>query len=102
VKPAKLSFAATAIGASRTREVTLSNAGSTQIAIGGLSTSGDFILNQSCGPILLPGQSCKMSVTFAPMVKGRRGGMINVADNAAGAPHLVRLDGHATARRRRK
>ncbi len=102
VRPASLRFEATAIGESRTREVTLENAGSTQIAIGTLSAGGDFVLDQNCSAILLPGQTCKVHVIFAPMVKGRRGGMLYVNDNADGAPHLVHLDGHATARRRRK
>jgi hypothetical protein len=102
VRPASLRFDATAIGESRTGEVTLENAGTTQIAIGGLSAAGDFVLSQNCGAILLPGQTCKMRVMFTPMVKGRRGGMVYVNDNADGAPHLVHLDGHATARRRRK
>jgi hypothetical protein len=102
VRPASLRFEATAIGESRTREVTLENAGSTQIAIGTLSAGGDFVLDQNCSAILLPGQTCKVRVIFAPMVKGRRGGMLYVNDNADGAPHLVHLDGHATARRRRK
>ena len=100
VRPASLRFEATPIGESRTGEVTLGNAGTTQIVIGGLSLGGDFILTENCGAILLPGQTCKVRVTFKPMVKGRRGGMVYVNDNAAGAPHLVRLDGHATVRRR--
>jgi sugar lactone lactonase YvrE len=102
VRPTSLRFEATAIGESRTREVKLENAGSTQIAIGTLSAAGDFVLDQNCSAILLPGQTCTVRVTFAPMVKGRRGGMLYVNDNADGAPHLVHIVGHATARRRRK
>lgn len=100
VSAASLRFDATAVGKSRTREVTLSNAGVTQIPLGTLSAAGDFVLSEDCGAILLPGQTCTVRVTFAPTVKGRRGGMFYVNDNANGAPHLVRLVGHATARRR--
>ncbi len=102
VRPASLKFAATATGESRTGKVTLENTGTTPIALGGLSAAGDFVLGQNCGAILLPGQTCTVRVTFTPTVKGRRGGMFYVNDNAGGAPHLVRLDGHATARWRRK
>ncbi|MGD0120172.1 MAG: choice-of-anchor D domain-containing protein [Candidatus Binatus sp.] len=102
VSAASLRFDATAVGKSRTREVTLSNAGATQIALGALSAAGDFVLSEDCGAILLPGQTCTVRVTFAPTVKGRRGGMFYVNDNANGAPHLVRLVGHATARRRHR
>ena len=77
VRPASLRFDPTAIGQSRTGEVTLENAGTTQIAIGTLSTAGDFILGQNCGSILLPGQTCRVRVKFAPTVKGRRGGGAN-------------------------
>lgn len=101
VRPASLRFESTAIGESRTREATLENAGSTQIALGTLSAIGDFVLDHNCGAILLPGQTCKVRVTFTPMVEGRRGGMVYVNDNADGGPHLVHLVGHATRRRRK-
>jgi hypothetical protein len=102
VSEASLRFDGTAIGKSRTREVRLSNSGTTQIAIGVPSAAGDFTLSGDCGAILLPGQTCTVRVTFTPTAKGRRGGMVYVKDNAYGAPHLVHLIGHATARRRHR
>jgi chitodextrinase len=80
------------------QRVTLTNSGTTvltitSIAIGG-ANPGDFsITAKTCGATLAPAASCTVDVTFRPTARKTRSGILSVADNAAGSPHVVALTG---------
>jgi hypothetical protein len=93
--PAALAFAGQTLGStSASQSLTLTNTGGSDLAISGISVSGDFAQTNTCGSTLAAGFSCGISVTFAPTAIGARSGAITVADNAAGAPHSAALSGN--------
>jgi hypothetical protein len=73
--------------------VTISNPGSTPLAISNVAASGDFALTNACGATLAVGQNCAVTVTFTPTAVGARTGAITVTDNAPGSPQIVKLTG---------
>jgi hypothetical protein len=57
-------------------------------------TPNDFIVNDTCrGVTLAPGGNCTLRVTFIPMALGPRRAAIRIADNAAGSPQTIALNG---------
>jgi hypothetical protein len=80
--------------------VTLTNIGSTALAIGSISVTGanpgDFAQRNNCGTSLSAGTSCTINVTFTPTANGVRGASLSIADGAAGSPQTVSLTGTGT------
>ena len=60
-----------------------------------------FEVKSQCAKTLMPGQSCKASVTFKPVNTEQTIGSLMIFDNAAGAPHVVGLSGTGKAPRRK-
>ena len=76
--------------------MTLTNHGDGPLSIFAIAASGDFKASPHCPPLLLPGLSCTIGVTFAPQAAGARSGSLVVTDDANAAPgsnHTVRLTG---------
>lgn len=74
--------------------VTLSNTGTADLVISGITASADFAQTNNC-PVRLPmNQSCLITVAFAPTAGGTRTGQLGIADNADGSPHVVALSGN--------
>jgi hypothetical protein len=99
LSPASLNFGSVKRPAtSAPQRVTLTNAGTavltiTSITIGG-ANPGDFaIAARTCGATLAPAASCTIDVTFRPTARHARSGILSIADNAAGSPHVVALTG---------
>lgn len=92
-----LTFAATGVTeTSAAQTITLSNQGGAALLIGGVSVTGDFSIpasSNTCGASLSPQASCTLQVVFAPTVGGVRMGSVSIADNAAGSPQSLALQG---------
>ena len=80
--------------------VTITNTGSATLNITQISVSGDFTETETCSArlnILNVGESCTVSVSFAPSASGSRGGALSIYDNAVGSPQQVSLSGNGLA-----
>ena len=100
--PAKLTFAAQALGTPSTvQSLTLTNTSKTAVlnitgmAIGGGNVT-DFSSTTTCGATLATGANCTISVTFKPTVSGLRTATLNVVSNATG-PLSAALEGTGNA-----
>jgi len=64
--------------------VALTNFGLTPVAIGGISSFGDFVQTNNCGSSLSALVSCSINVTFTPSVAGYRTARLTVQNTASG------------------
>src|SRR6266567_3935846 len=84
VSPSSLDFGSQALTASAVRTVVLSNPTKKDLNISGVTITGDFsISSNSCGAMLLAGQSCTIYVVFAPAAAGLRTGLLGINDDAS-------------------
>jgi hypothetical protein len=97
VSPTTLSFPNQNVGTtSAPQNVTIENTGTATLNISKISTSGDYTETDTCGALLNTlsvGQSCSVSVTFAPTASGTRNGSLSISDNATGSPQTVAISG---------
>jgi hypothetical protein len=98
VSPSFIQFQATAIGASTTTPVTLTNVGTAPLTVSSISNSGtntaDFTHTSNCGGRQIPYQgTCTIQVTFTPQAPGNRLAYMSIYDNADGSPQMVTLVG---------
>jgi len=96
--PASLGFGVWVVGtASGSQVETLTNTGSSELAINGVAITGasatDFDLSSACGSSLGAGVSCTMNVTFTPSQLGERSASITITDDAVGSPQALSLNG---------
>jgi hypothetical protein len=94
-----LDSAPTAIGTSKDQTLTLTNSGNADLHIEKIATDGangsDFQLDNRCPTAIAPGDSCTISVVFAPMgiqSKPREAALV-IYDDSAGSPHRLALSG---------
>jgi uncharacterized protein (TIGR03437 family) len=77
--------------------VTLTNSGNAALNIQSIAITGgsasDFSQSNDCGDWVSGGASCTFIVTFRAKWTGARTASLQIADNAAGSPHLVSLSG---------
>ena len=101
LSPTNLTFPSQTVGStSPAQPVTLTNTGNAPLMISGISLGGanptEFGQTTTC-PLtpatLVAGANCVVNVTFTPAVAGSRTGSLSVADNAAGSPQNVALNG---------
>jgi len=95
---ASIGFAPQAIGTSSgAQTVTLTNIGGATVFITSIGATGDFAAGGSCANAqLAPGQQCTIQVSFTPTNYGVRTGEIDITDNAANSPQVIRLGGAGT------
>jgi len=80
------------------RDLLLSNPGSAELNLSSVTAGGDFsVSGHNCGTTLGVGQTCTVSLVFAPSVAGSRNSSLSIVDDAAGSPHIVLLTGTALA-----
>jgi hypothetical protein len=80
--------------ASAGQAITVTNSGFVNLTINSVVASGGYSQTGNCsGATLTPGQTCTITVTFAPTIIGSMPGAITVNDTAVGAPHVVSLTG---------
>ncbi len=104
VSPYRLSFGTkvTVGTTSKPRTVTIKNAGRkrTGLAVSIESESASssvFAVKSECEKTLMPGKSCKASVTFHPVDTTPRSGRLMIFDNVTGAPQKMELLGTGKA-----
>lgn len=73
--------------------VVLNNYGTMTLSIASITVTGYFAETDNCVPSLAPGATCSINVTFTPSESGDLGGVLSVADDAAGSPQTVSLSG---------
>jgi hypothetical protein len=96
--PVSLTFPGTAVGASApAMNVVLTNSGGGALTITGITVTGtnssSFTQTNTCGSTVNAGANCSIIVTFTPTTTGALTAAISVADNAAGSPQMVQLQG---------
>ncbi len=95
--PSSLSFGSTAVGATSTSTVTLSNPGSAAVSMTSVGVTGPFSEGNNCGTSLAAGASCTVTVAFTPTAAGSASGTLSVNSSAAGSPLTVALTGTGTS-----
>jgi phospholipase C len=96
--PNKLTFASQAVGTtSQPMTMTVKNPSTTaSLAMGAVTTTGDFAATSNCPSSLLPGVSCTISVTFTPTVAGARTGGVSVVNGDFRSPQIINVSGTGT------
>jgi hypothetical protein len=101
LSPTSLTFASQATGTvSAPQTVTITNSGTSTVNITSISVTGDFSQTNTCAAlnnVLAAGQSCMVSVVFAPTGSGALSGTLSVNDTATGSPQTAALGGTGTA-----
>ncbi len=89
-----LSFPATPIGqSSAPQTLTVSNGGHGSLTINGIGASDGFSETNNCTAAMSAGQSCTVTVTFAPTLTGARTGTLTVSGNGVVFNQTARLSG---------
>jgi hypothetical protein len=90
-----LSFTAQAIGSSSAAHVvTLTNTGTADLVVSGISASGDYTESDNCvGQNLQPLATCAINIAFVPSVSGTIAGVVTLLDNALNSPQFIALSG---------
>jgi len=95
-----LDFGQQAVGTTgQPEQITVTNSGTTSLAVGAVAASGDFAADASaCTAQPVPaGQACVINVTFSPTATGNRSGALTISSNAASSPDTVALTGTGVA-----
>lgn len=94
----ELLFLATELQSQDLRSLNLSNTGTGDVQIQGVSTSGNaFSAVTNCPSVLTPGASCQAQVTFSPGVVGSNTGALSVDSSATAGQLTVTLSGTGLA-----
>ena len=98
--PGSLNFGTVQVGHSSTKNVTLTNTGTTTLDITSVNVTGadtgDFTRSNACPSSLAAGTDCIISVTFTPTATGARSADLTVVDNAAISTQKVPLSGRGS------
>jgi hypothetical protein len=99
VSPSSLNFGGVKLDASKSKSVTLKNRdvkNGVPIVVEGLSTTGPFSANGCVGTIM-PGQKCRVTVTFNATQTGASSGTLKIIDNSTSGALNVVLSGKGKA-----
>ena len=96
-----LAFSTPVGSTSAAQTLTVKNTGAAVMNLSGVTLTGtDKILfhisTTTCGTTIAAGGSCTVGVTFSPTSSALATASIQVADDAAGTPHLANLSGTGT------
>jgi hypothetical protein len=82
------------------KTVTLTNVGSIQLNLTGISITGknptDYSQTNTCGTTIAAGGNCTITVTFTPTAQGLRRAIVNISDDGGGSPQEIALAGYGT------
>jgi trimeric autotransporter adhesin len=102
LSPTTLSFPARNIGTtSLAQTVTLTNTGSAPLHISNVSLTtanlGEFFSTGTCSAsaVIATGQTCTLSVSFAPQTTGTKTGLLQIFSDALTSPDTIQLSGVA-------
>ena len=94
--PSSLTFDPQPLGTpSASKNVTITNTGSTPLTISSISSGGDFTADASdCSSgVVTPTHSCVVKITFTPGGTGPRSSTLTITSNALSSPDSVPLSG---------
>ncbi len=94
--PGSIAFGSVAMGSSSTQSITLTNSGTSRIAIFQASASGTGFSSDLSATTLNAGQSTSFIARFAPASTGGASGAITITSNATNATMLIALSGTGT------
>jgi FG-GAP repeat len=97
VSTRSLGYPIQTVGVSSSQTVTLTNAYTTPLAVGGIRASGDFSEKDDCGRWLGPNSSCNITVAFSPTDVGPREGTLVLNEKDPSSPQSVTLSGYGVA-----
>lgn len=99
IAPASLSFAAQQVQTvSAAQPITITNTGTLNLNITGVSIAGDFFETDNCsGQSIAVQTACAIQVSFAPTQTGSRSGSLTVFANVAGGQLTATLSGTGLA-----
>jgi hypothetical protein len=91
---ANLTFAGQQVNTTSAAQlITLTNTGSTALAIAGISMTGNYAQTNNCGLSVKAGGNCTISVTFTPRVVGQTSGTLTIRDSDVTIKQSVSLSG---------
>jgi Astacin (Peptidase family M12A)/Divergent InlB B-repeat domain/Abnormal spindle-like microcephaly-assoc'd, ASPM-SPD-2-Hydin len=94
--PFSVNFAPQVLGTtSAAKTVTFTNTSTSTVSLNSIATTPSFTQINTCGPVLNPGKSCTVHVSFAPAVSGALTGSLILIDSSPDSPHTVALSGTA-------
>jgi FG-GAP-like repeat len=98
VSPGQLNFPPQRVGTkSPPQLVTITNRSSAAVSVDYILQRGldsfDFFVSNNCGSQIGSGASCTAAVSFAPVMTGKQGGMLDVSIAGMGNPAVVYLRG---------
>ena len=100
LSPNSLTFPNQVVGTNSSQGVTLTNTGTSTVALTGNTFSGTnssyFTETDNCGGSLTAGNSCTINITFTPTATGSSTVTMTVGNNSQGGPQTVSLSGTAT------
>jgi hypothetical protein len=91
-----LTFTQNLGSSSGSERITLANSGLAPLHLSAIRDDGDFSQSNNCPPVLAPGASCAISVTFVPSTLGERDGYVVVADDSVDSPQRIPVTGVST------
>jgi Abnormal spindle-like microcephaly-assoc'd, ASPM-SPD-2-Hydin len=100
VTPTSIAFGDVDVNASSVRDITLTNAGNSNISVSGMSSTGTALTQTgvSVGTTIEPGQTATVKVDFAPKVAGTLSGSVTITSNATNGTSIkVPVTGTAVA-----
>ncbi len=99
--PATVAFPTTAPQHTSAQAITVTNAGTADLKISGITAGGAnpaaFSYTNSCGAAVAPKASCTLLVNFKPSSTGNYAAKFNIADNAPDSPQTVSVAGTSAA-----
>ncbi len=95
ITPSSINFGSVTVTSTATHSLTLSDTGGGDVTVSQVTVMGeDFSVTSSDLPLTLaPGQSTRLTVTFAPTVGGSATGTLTVASTATASPLTEALSG---------
>ena len=90
--PGNVSFPGTVVGGTATRDVRVTNTGTTSATVSAVTASGDYAQTNDCASLAVDA-SCTVTVTFRPTASGTRAGTLTITSNANNSPATVSLTG---------
>ncbi len=102
VSPSTLSFGNQLINtASSAQTVTITNSGTAELTIAGVSVTGDhaaqFAQSNTCSAALAPNATCTINMTFTPASTGAKSASLSITHNGTGSPSSIALSGTGVA-----
>jgi hypothetical protein len=95
-----LNFASEDLGLSETLQVTVTNPGTGTLYLAAPTTTQsatDFTSTQTCGTVLVAGESCQITVAFVPVAAGLRTGTLRIQSSTGSLTQVITLTGTGIA-----